>query len=307
MTIDSISPLRAATPSPEDAAAWSYDAAFCRNRGLINSAEQEKLRNSRVAVAGMGGVGGIDLVTLARLGIGKFTIADPDSFEISNTNRQYGAAFSTLGSMKADVMAAIVKDINPEVDIRIFTEPLGPGNVEAFLQDADLLVDGIDFFAMDIRRMLFNRAAAKGIYGITAGPVGFSGVCIAFDPNGMTFDRYFDLSDTLDEVEKVVAFVAGVAPKATQRSYLDMSAVDVNAHVGPSSSLACQLAAGTMAAQAVKILLKRGRVLAAPYYHQFDPYLNRYACSRLIGGNRNPLQRLKRWLITRYLRRRLSG
>jgi molybdopterin/thiamine biosynthesis adenylyltransferase len=305
MTIDSISNTRTAKPSIEAHGTWSYDAAFCRNRGLINPSEQEKLRKSRVAIAGVGGVGGIDLVTLARLGIGRFTIADPDIFEITNSNRQYGATTSTLGRPKVEVMAAIVKDINPEADVRIFKEPLGAGNVEAFLQDADLFVDGIDFFVMDVRRLLFAKAAAQGIYGITAGPVGFSGICIAFDPHGMTFDRYFDISDAMDEVEKVVAFVTGVAPKATQRAYLDMSAVDVNAHVGPSSSLACQLAAGTMAAQAVKILLKRGRVLAAPHYHQFDPYLNRYAHGRLIGGNRHPLQRLKRWLITRYLRRRL--
>lgn len=288
------------------ATAWSYDTAFCRNRGLINTEEQAKLRASRVAIAGMGGVGGIDLVTLARLGIGRFTLADPDVFEASNSNRQYGAASSTLGRSKAEVMAAIVKDINPEADVRIITEPLGSGNAEEFLQGADLLVDAIDFFAMDVRRLLFTRAAARGIYGITAGPVGFSGICIVFDPQGMSFDRYFDLSDPMDTLEKVVAFVAGVAPKATQRAYLDMSAVDLDAHVGPSSSLACQLAAGILAAQAVKILLKRGPLLTAPHYHQFDPYLNRYAHGRLRGGNRHPLQKLKRWLIARYLRRRLS-
>jgi molybdopterin/thiamine biosynthesis adenylyltransferase len=298
-------------PSPASATqgakpAWSYEKAFCRNRGLINPQEQETLRSSRVAVAGVGGVGGIDLVTLARLGIGRFTIADPDVFEISNTNRQYGATSSTLGCSKAEVMAAIVRDINPEADVRVVREPLGPENVDAFLQDADLLVDGIDFFAMDVRRMLFARAAAKGIYGITAGPVGFSGICIVFDPHGMSFDHYFDVSDQMDTVEKVVAFVAGVAPKATQRAYLDMSAVDVNAHVGPSSSLACQLAAGAVAAQAVKILLKRGPILAAPHYHQFDPYLNRYAHGRLLGGNRHPLQKLKRWLIARFIRRQMS-
>ena len=67
---------------------WSYDEAFKANRGLISEEEQEKLRNCRVAIAGMGGVGGIHLVTLARLGIGKFTIADPDVFEVANFNRQ---------------------------------------------------------------------------------------------------------------------------------------------------------------------------------------------------------------------------
>src|SRR5579859_3184934 len=107
---------------------WSYDQAFCRNRGLINTKEQAKLRNSRVAVAGLGGVGGIDLVTLARLGIGRFNIADPDVFELANTNRQFGATQSSMGRPKAEVMAEIVHDINPEADIRIFKERVGPQN-----------------------------------------------------------------------------------------------------------------------------------------------------------------------------------
>ena len=55
---------------------WSYEEAFSRNLGLINPQEQEKLRKSRVAIAGMGGIGGINLMTLARLGIGAFRIAD---------------------------------------------------------------------------------------------------------------------------------------------------------------------------------------------------------------------------------------
>jgi hypothetical protein len=75
---------RATTSSPDHAAAWSYDTAFRRNRGLISSAEQDKLRNSRVAIAGLGSVGGVHLVTLARLGIGPCNVADPDRFELAN-------------------------------------------------------------------------------------------------------------------------------------------------------------------------------------------------------------------------------
>src|SRR5271165_2808853 len=74
-------------PSPTADTAWSYDEAFVRNRGLISSEEQRRLRDCRVAIAGMGGVGGVHLATLARLGVGHFTIADPDEFEIANFNR----------------------------------------------------------------------------------------------------------------------------------------------------------------------------------------------------------------------------
>ncbi len=111
--------MRAGADAPDsgrvkESAPWSYDEAFCRNLGLISPTEQQRLRNSRVAIAGMGGVGGIDMVALARMGIGKFTIADPDVFEIRNSNRQYGAMRSTNGQAKAEVMRNIVHDINPE-------------------------------------------------------------------------------------------------------------------------------------------------------------------------------------------------
>jgi len=284
---------------------WTYEEAFARNVGLISPEEQQRLHNSRVAIAGMGGVGGIDLVTLARLGIGRFTIADPDVFEIANTNRQYGATKSTLGRGKARVMAEIVRDINPEVDLRVFTDPIGPENVDEFLRDAQVFIDAIEFFAMDVRRLLFRKAASQGIYGITAGPVGFSGIWIVFDPSGMSFDRYFDMADGMGELDKIAAFGIGVAPRGTQRSYMDLAALDTRARTAPSSALGCHIAAAAVACEVVKIVSGRGRIKAAPYYHQFDPFVGRFEHGRLWGGNRHPLQRIKRWALKRFLQKKL--
>ncbi|MBI3615867.1 MAG: ThiF family adenylyltransferase [Candidatus Omnitrophica bacterium] len=281
---------------------WSYEEAFRRNRGLIRPEEQQRLRSCRVAIAGMGGVGGIHLVTLARLGIGRFSIADPDRFEVANFNRQQGATRSTLGRLKVEVLAEMAREINPGIDLRIFTDPIGPDNAEQFLKEADLFIDGIDAFEIEARRLLFRAAAARGIYAVTAGPLGFSTAWIVFDPGGMSFDRYFDLSDGMDETGQFVAFIIGLAPAATHRAYLDRSAVDVKAHTGPSASLACQLAAGAAAAETLKILLHRGSVRPAPFYQQFDPYLGRWIQGKLLGGNRHPLQRLKRWLLVRQFR-----
>jgi len=287
-----------------EASTWSYSEAFSRNLGLISQAEQDRLRASHVAVVGLGGVGGIDLVALARLGVGKFTIADPDVFEMRNTNRQYGATRSTEGLPKADVMFKIVRDINPDAEIRVFRDPIGPANADAFLEGADVMVDGIDAFEIDLRRLLFRKARARGIYALGAGPVGFGTVWVIFGPQGMTFDRYFDLSDQMDAVEKFVAYVVGMAPSSFQRSYMDLSYLDVENHTGPSASLACHLASGVVAAEVLKILLGRGRVHVAPMYHQFDAYLGRLIRKRLFGGNRHPLQRIKRRWLVNYLGQR---
>ena len=70
---------------------FSYDAAFVRNIGWLTEWEQQALRAKRVAIAGMGGVGGVHMLTLARFGVGAFSIADFDRFDIVNFNRQIGA------------------------------------------------------------------------------------------------------------------------------------------------------------------------------------------------------------------------
>lgn len=282
--------------------AWNYKEAFSRNLGLINPKEQEILRNSRVAIAGMGGVGGVHAVTLARLGIGKFTIADPDTFEVANFNRQYGAMVSSIGKSKADVMKKIILDINPKADVRVFKEAIGKKNVDSFLQDVDLFVDGIDAFVIRPRRLLYKKVAERGIYAVGAGPIGFSTAFFIFDPNGMSFDDYFDFSDDMSDRDLFLHFIAGNCPRLLQRPYMDASYVDVKAHTGPSAGLACQLCAGVVGANVVKIILQRGPVHPAPYYHQFDAYREIYKRGYLLGGNKNPVQRLKIWLLGRMVK-----
>ena len=94
---------------------------FSRNIGLLSEHEQAQLLQARVAVVGAGGVGGLHILTLARLGLGKFNIADPDNFEAANVSRQFGAANSTYGRNKADVLADMVKDINLQAEVTVFT------------------------------------------------------------------------------------------------------------------------------------------------------------------------------------------
>ncbi|MGE3805644.1 MAG: ThiF family adenylyltransferase [Gemmataceae bacterium] len=279
---------------------WSYEDAFGRNLGLVTRVEQARLRQSRVAVAGLGGVGGIHLITLARLGIGAFHLADPDSFEVANFNRQYGASTHTVGRGKAEVMAEQLRAINPHAQVQVFPTCIAPDNVNAFLADVDVLVDGIDFFALDARRLVFAEARRRGIWTVTAGPIGFSTAWLVFDPAGMSFEEYFDLRDGMDRLDQLIAFYAGLTPRGTQLPY--MRGVDLAGGRGPSAALACQLCSGVATAEVLKILLGRGPVQAAPHYAQFDAYRRLLRTGYLRGGNRHPWQRLKRW----WLRRRLA-
>ena len=113
--------------------AFDYKQAFSRNLGLVSHEEQEKLKASTVAIAGMGGVGGDYLITLARTGIGGFHVADFDHFELANFNRQYGATLSHLGRKKSETMMGLSLDINPELHIKTFPEGITQDNLDDFL------------------------------------------------------------------------------------------------------------------------------------------------------------------------------
>lgn len=271
---------------------FDYNIAFSRNIGWLTKAEQERLRNARIAIAGMGGVGGIHLITLARLGVGKFTIADFDTFDQVNFNRQAGASMRTLGLQKTAVMAEQARDINPELDIRIFPEGVNEQNLDDFLSGVDVYVDGLDYFVFEAREAMYKACERLRVPAVIAAPLGMGTAVVNILPGQMSFEEFFCLNGVSDE-EKALRFLLGLSPALLQRGYLvDQSTVDLASKRGPSTAMACQLCAGVAATEALKILLQRGPVLAAPHGYQFDAYRNKLVHTWRPGGNRNPLQRL---------------
>ena len=278
---------------------FSYHAAFARNLGWVTRAEQDSLRGKRVAIAGMGGVGGVHLLTLARLGIGAFHIADFDTFDIANFNRQAGAMVSTLGQPKVEVLAQMARDINPELDIKLFPDGINDANLADFFDGVDLYVDGLDFFAFPARQATFAMCARLAIPSITAAPLGMGTAVLSFLPGKMTFEEYFGWGD-LPEEEKALRFLVGLAPAGLHGPYLvDPSAINLKERRGPSTIMGCQLCAGAAATEALKILLGRGKVWAAPHGMHFDAYRNKLVHTWRPGGNRHPLQRLAMHIIKR--------
>lgn len=272
--------------------AFDYDQAFSRNVGWVTEEEQRRLRTARVAIAGLGGVGGFHLLTLARLGIGRFNISDLDVFEAANFNRQAGASLATVGRTKVEVLAEMARDINPGCDLALYPDGVNESNLEAFFEGVDLYVDGLDFFAFAARERVFAHCAERGIPAITVAPLGMSAALLNFLPGSMSFEDYFQVAGRPD-LEKAVRFLVGLAPALLHRNYLaDRTRVDLKARKGPSTPMACMLCAGVAGSEALKILLQRGKVLAAPHGVQFDGYRNKLARTWRPGGNRNPLNRL---------------
>jgi hypothetical protein len=281
---------------------FDYQSAFSRNIGWVTEAEQGRLKGKRVAIGGLGGVGGVHLLTLARLGVGKFSIADFDVFDIVNFNRQVGAAVSTIGRSKLEVMAELLRDINPEVDLSLFPTGIEPDNMDEFLRDVDVYVDGLDFFAFDARRATFAACERKRIPVVTAAPLGLGTALLVFAPGGMSFEDYFGFSACKDELEMAIHFLVGLSPAMLQRGYVvDMTRVNLAERRGPSCIAACQLCAGVAAVETLKLLLNRPGVNLAPWGSQFDAYRMKYVRTWRPMGARNPIQKLMRLIVKQQL------
>ncbi|MCM8612265.1 ThiF family adenylyltransferase [Accumulibacter sp.] len=271
---------------------FDYEEAFSRNIGWLTRAEQQLLRGKRVAIAGLGGVGGSHLLTLARLGVGRFHVADFDRFDLANFNRQAGATMSTLGRRKVDVLIALAHDINPEIEFETFDQGVHDDNVDEFLRGVDVYVDGLDFYAFAARKAVFDGCARHGLPAITVAPLGMGAALLNFMPGGMTFEQYFRWNGCSEE-EMGLRFFVGLAPARLQQSYLvDPSTIDFKGRRGPSTPMGCSLCAGVAASEALKILLGRGKIIAAPRGVHFDAYRNRAVTTWRPGGNANPILRL---------------
>ena len=281
---------------------FDYKKAFSRNLGLVSEEEQERLKASTVAIAGMGGVGGDYLITLARAGVGGFHVADFDHFELANFNRQYGATLSSLGKEKSEIMAGLALDINPELHIKTFPEGITQNNLDDFLSGCQVVVDGVDLFEVDSHRMLINAAVARNLPVLAAVPFGFGAAMVAFDKQGMSFDDYFAITPDMSPEEKVLQLALGFAPAGFHLNYIDYSKVNLRERRGPSNVSACKLCAGLVGAQTLTALLRPEKLKTAPWYTHFDARLLRCKHARLTNGNRGLIQRLKGYVA----RQRLS-
>ena len=129
----------------------SESEQFSRTRLLIGDKALEKLKNSRVAVFGVGGVGGFVCEALVRSGIGAVDLIDNDTVCLSNLNRQIIATRKTIGQYKVDVMKERILDINPEVKVVTHKCFFLPENADEIpFREYDYVVDAIDTVAAKI-------------------------------------------------------------------------------------------------------------------------------------------------------------
>jgi len=175
---------------------------FSRNIGAITQWEQEALAGSSAVVVGCGGIGGIASEMLVRSGIGRITVIDPDSFDISNLNRQLFSQEKLIGKGKAKEAEKRLKSINPDLRITAVSEQLTEKNAVKLIGSHDVVVDGLD---NALGRVVLSRAAKDlsipYAFGAAERTKGYSTV---FTPHSISFERMFNLSSNGKTLDKTI-------------------------------------------------------------------------------------------------------
>jgi hypothetical protein len=145
------------TAEQDDAFYWSR---VNRNLGWLgDTLEQQRERQQRlhdvvIGVAGCGGIGGATADRLVRMGVRNLKLADPDTFEASNINRQFGATIDTVGANKAEVVANLVYNTTRDVNIEVFPEGISAETADEFVAGCDYVLDKIELYEIPARYAL---------------------------------------------------------------------------------------------------------------------------------------------------------
>ena len=159
-----------------------YDDIYLRNKGYVSEDLQKKIRNTRVLIAGCG-IGSTIAEAAMRLGFYQMTLADGDTIEVHNLNRQ-AFGYSDVGKSKVSALAKRLRDINPEAKIIEHDDWITEDNVKTLVNGCDLVFDTVDFLDIKAITDLHDEANAQSKPIISAVSAGWGAAGIYFPPTG---------------------------------------------------------------------------------------------------------------------------
>ena len=252
-----------------------YAGLVSRNAGFIPPDLQERIRGTRLLVAGCG-LGGVIAELAVRTGFSRLGIVDGDRVERHNLNRQ---AFSAedVGRFKVDALADRLRAINPEAEVRDFAVMVDGDNAGEFVASHDLVVDAVDFRDPAAIRALHGAARAQGKSVVASLAVGWGGGALVFRPGGPTLgdllgpDGAADAPATYVEAfARMMRRYADLLPEYAERvlsRVLDSKEICPLSQIGPGTFAAASLAVTLLAR-----LLSEERVPEAPDLLMVDPW-----------------------------------
>lgn len=183
---------------------------------------QLKVRNLKVGVAGLGGMGSNIAEILVRLGVGCLHLADPDRIEASNMNRQVVANLNTLGQMKVSACMAELLSIEPDLQVKEFPDGIHKDNVDLFVEGLDIVINEIDVLHVDKQILLLEAAMKRKIPVYTTLVVGLGIHLYKFSPESEYSPRDFlGLLLENQSLEQLIKTFGHPLPSYMQNSHLD--------------------------------------------------------------------------------------
>lgn len=169
-----------------------YQEMTKKNIGVYTQEEQNRLRDGKVIVLGLGGVGGAIAMLCVRSGIGIISGVDPDTFEVSNLNRQAFATIESLGKSKSETAEKYLLEINPYLNVRFTHAAINEDNAEELLKGHDVVIEALDDMPS---RIIAHRAARKlGIPSIgMSGSPPHRGFVSTFLSDGIDYETALNL------------------------------------------------------------------------------------------------------------------
>ena len=272
---------------------WSavYKSMVNRNLGLFSEERQQRIKDSCVALCGLGGVGGPISEILCRLGVGSFKLLDHGAFEPTNTNRQIFCFTDTDGRMKTDVTEEYLRKINPEVKTEKYVE-ITEENVEPFLEGVDVAVLSID---SAIPCLILGRATRRRGIPLVEGWAGVFGNVRVFTSDTPSLEEVYGFPTVGREISSISEEEAGLLMVQSLRAtvaqipevgayYKDsdwqrLQEKNEGTTLCPCVWLTCVL----MANETMKILLDWGKLALAPTFAVYDPFAHQVPAQRAPG------------------------
>ena len=185
---------------PERFIGMGYWEIITRQMSIVTKSQQTRFKESKVGVIGCGGIGGSAIEMLARMGVGKLTIIDKDSFDMSNLNRQVMSSIDSLGKSKSEVTKENIRLINPYVKVKAINGELNENNIEEVLSGCDVVVDGLDNL---FTRVLVSRYARENEIPFVHGAIHETmGQLTVFNEKTLSYEELFSLPSEGKELNK---------------------------------------------------------------------------------------------------------
>ncbi len=261
------------------------DPRFQRNLGVIAPETMARLSRTHVLIAGVGGAGGQCAVDLARLGFGSLTLADFDTYERHNMNRQAGCFESTLGQPKVEVVARMCLDIHPGLRLRQVPEGITAANVEAVLAGGaglppvDYVVEVIDIAGARAKESLHQACRARGVPVMTGLMLGFGAALHVFQPDAPLYEQLYILPDGRIDLPAIIPHLGSYM----LQEYMD-ACYQGQGHA-PTCVVGATTAAGMMVSELMRgVMLGPRAMVSWPEYLYVDLFDHRYVRASVTPG-----------------------